>query len=58
LTATFRSASTLPEAAGDIEVVVEFEGQAAVFAPRFNSTPKRHAALVFLLAAGFDVGGL
>jgi hypothetical protein len=56
--ASFRSASALPEGTGDIEVIVEFEGQAAVFEPRFNRTPKRHAALVFLLTAGFDVGGL
>jgi hypothetical protein len=56
--ATFRGVSALPEMSRSaIQVVGEFLVQTALFGVAFDCTPKRHAALVFLLTASLGAGG-
>ncbi|KGF64280.1 hypothetical protein LT42_20650 [Pseudomonas lutea] len=56
--ATFRSANALPEMSRrTIQVVGEFLVQTALFGVALDCPPKRHAALVFLLAASLAAGG-
>jgi hypothetical protein len=51
---TFQSASALPEVGGGgVQVIGEFLIQAALFGVGLDRASKRHAALIFLLAAGF-----
>jgi hypothetical protein len=42
---------------GAIKVIRELQVQATFFGMAFDRTPKRHAALVFLLSAGLGAGG-
>jgi hypothetical protein len=54
-TGAFRSLSGLPEIAGHIVVeVIQGLIQLALFRIAFDGAAKLHAALIFLLAAGFD----
>jgi hypothetical protein len=56
--ATFRSANALPKVRRSaIQVIGELLVQTALFRVALNCTPKRHAALVFLLAASLAAGG-